>query len=150
MIRLAQYDDAAAISALIDAAFVIYVPRTGQKPLAMLDDYLALISRGIVHVLDEAGKIAGVVVLIPESQAMLLHCVAVRPDAQGRGLGRLLLTFAETKAREAGYDVIRLITNPAMFENQAIYKHYGYAEAHRGEVHGRHAVYMAKQHSQGS
>jgi GNAT superfamily N-acetyltransferase len=85
------------------------------------------------------------IVLIPEDGAMLLHCVAVRPDAQGRGFGRVLLNFAETKAREAGYDLIRLITNQAMFENQAIYKHYGYAETHRGEVKGRHAVYMAKQ-----
>lgn len=150
LIRLARQEDAAAVSALVDAAFLIYVPRTGGKPLAMLDDYPALISQGVVHTLEDVGELIGVLVLIPEDSAMLLHCVAVRPDAQGRGLGRLLLTFAETKAREAGYDAIRLITNPAMFENQAIYKHYGYAETHRGEVHGRHAVYMAKQLSQGS
>ena len=149
MIRLARQDDAAAISALVDAAFVIYVPRTGGKPLAMLDDYPALISQGAVHILEHVGELAGVVILIPEDGAMLLHCVAVRPDAQGLGLGRLLLTFAETKAREAGYDVIRLITNQAMTENQAIYRHYGYAETHRGEVQGRHAVYMAKQLSPG-
>jgi N-acetylglutamate synthase-like GNAT family acetyltransferase len=150
VIRLARQEDATAISALVDAAFVIYVPRTGGKPLPMLDDYPALISQGVVHILEEAGELAGVVVLIPEDGAMLLHCVAVRPNAQGQGLGRLLLTFAERKAREAGFDVIRLITNPAMFENLAIYKHYGYAETHRGEVKGRPAVYMAKQLSPGS
>ena len=149
MIRLARQEDAAAVSALVDAAFVIYVPRTGGKPLAMLDDYPALISRGVVHILEDVGELAGVVVLIPEDGAMILHCVAVRPDAQGQGLGRLLLTFAEMKAREAGYDVIKLITNPGMTENLAIYKHYGYAETHRGEVKGRNAVYMAKQLSPG-
>jgi ribosomal protein S18 acetylase RimI-like enzyme len=141
LIRLARQEDAAAVSALVNDAFVIYVPRTGGKPLVMLDDYPALISQGVVHILEDVGELAGLIVLIPENMAMLLHCVAVRPDAQGRGLGRLLLTFAETKAREAGYDEIRLITNPAMFENLAIYKHYGYG----GEVKGRHAVYMAKQ-----
>jgi len=150
LIRPARQDDAATVSAVVDVAFVIYVPRTEGKPLAMLDDYSALISQGVVHVLEDVGELAGVIVLIPEDDAMLLHCVAVRPDAQGRGLGRLLLTFAEKKAREAGYDVIRLITNPAMFENLTIYKHYGYAETHRGEIKGRHAVYMAKQLSPGS
>ena len=145
MIRLARQEDAAAVSALVDAAFAVYVPRTGGKPLAMLDDYPALISQGVVHIVEDVGELAGVVVLIPKDGAMMLHCVAVRPDAQGRGLGRLLLTFSEMKAREAGYDVIKLITNQAMTENLAIYKHYGYAETHRGEVKGRHAVYMAKQ-----
>ena len=145
MIRLARQEDAAAVSALVDAAFGIYVPRTGGKPVAMLDDYPALISQGVVHILENVGELAGVVVLIPEDGAMMLHCVAVRPDAQGRRLGRLVLTFSEMKAREAGYDVIKLITNQAMTENLAIYKHYGYVETHRGEVKGRHAVYMAKQ-----
>lgn len=145
MIRLARQEDAAAVSALVDAAFGIYVPRTGGKPVAMLDDYPALISQGVVHILENVGELAGVVVLIPEDGAMMLHCVAVRPDAQGRRLGRLVLTFSEMKAREAGYDVIKLITNQAMTENLAIYKHYGYAETHRGEVKGRHAVYMPKQ-----
>lgn len=150
MIRPARQEDAAAVSALVDAAFVIYVPRTGGKPLAMLDDYPELISRGVVHVLEDMGELIGIVILIPEDEAMMLHCVAVRPDAQGRGLGRLLLTFAETKACEAGYKLIRLITNQAMLENQAIYKHYGYTETHRGDVKGRHAVYMAKQLLPGS
>ena len=110
----------------------------------MLGDYPSLISQGVVYILEDMGELAGVVILIPEDGAMLLHCVAVRPDAQGRGLGRLLLTFAEKKTSDAGYEVIRLITNQAMFENQAIYKHYGYAETYRGDVKGRHAVYMAK------
>ena len=36
----------------------------------------------------------------------------------------LLLTFLREKPVKPG-DVIRLITNPAMLENLAIYKHYG-------------------------
>ena len=150
IIRLAREEDAAAISALVNAAYVIYVPRIGHKPSPMLDDYSDLISRGLVHVLENTGEIAGVVVLIPEDRAMLLHNIAVRPDAQGQGLGRMLLTFAETMARESGYDVIRLYTNVAMIEDQAIYKHCGYVETHRGEANGRHRVYMAKQLERGS
>jgi GNAT superfamily N-acetyltransferase len=143
-IRLARREDAAAVSAVVDAAYVGYVPRLGRKPTPMLDDYLDLISKGIVHVLEEKGEIAGVLVLIPEERAMLLRNIAVRPDAQGRGIGRRLLTFAEAKTLEAGYDVIQLYTNEVMIENLAIYKHCGYVETHRVEENRIRRVYMAK------
>ena len=150
MIRLARQEDAAAVSALVDAAFGIYIPRLGRKPLPMLEDYVALISKGIVHVLEENGVIDGLVVLIPEDGAMMLSNIAVRPDAQGRGLGRLLLNFAEAKARGDGYEAIRLYTNEVMIENLAIYEHCGYAEIHRTEdvistSLSSRRVYMAKQ-----
>jgi GNAT superfamily N-acetyltransferase len=133
VIRLARQEDAAAVSALVDAAFGIYIPRLGRKPLPMLEDYVALISKGIVHVLEENGVIDGLVVL-----------------AQGRGLGRLLLNFAEAKARGDGYEAIRLYTNEVMIENLAIYEHCGYAEIHRTEdvistSLSSRRVYMAKQ-----
>jgi hypothetical protein len=73
VIRLARQDDAAAISALVDAAFVIYVPRTGGKPLAMLDDYPALISQGAVHILEHVAcpcrRVREVSSLIPATYA---------------------------------------------------------------------------------
>ena len=76
---------------------------------------------------------------------MLLLNIAVRPDAQGRGLGRALLNFAEEKALTDGCDVMRLYTNEVMFENQAVYKHCGYIETDRKVEHGAHRVYMEKQ-----
>jgi len=145
LIRLAHTKDAAAVAALVDAAYAMYIPRLGRKPLPMLDDYTVLISQGIVYVLEDNGAIAGLLVLVPEDDAMLLRNIAVKPDAQGRGFGRALLNFAQATARSDGYDAIRLYTNVVMTENQALYKHCGYAEIGRVEEHGSRRVYMAKQ-----
>lgn len=109
----------------------------------MLDDYASLIGQGLVHVLDDGGVI-GVVVLVPEPEAMLLDNVAVDPAAQGKGYGRLLLTFAEQEARRQGFGVIRLYTNVLMTENLALYPRLGYVETHRGEEKGYSRVYMEK------
>jgi GNAT superfamily N-acetyltransferase len=120
---------------LVDAAYSIYVPRLGRKPLPMLDDYAALISQRIVYVLEEGGGTLGLLVLVLEG-AMLLRNIAVRADAQGRGFGRELLSFVEGKTLEDGHGVIRLYTNEVMVENLALYTHCGYAETHRVKEHG--------------
>jgi ribosomal protein S18 acetylase RimI-like enzyme len=133
MIRLARDEDAAAVSALVEAAYSMYIPRLGCKPLPMLEDYMALISKRIVHVLEENGVISGLVVLVPEDGAMMLSNIAVSPAAQGRGLGRALLDFAEAKARADGFESIRLYTNEVMIETLAIYEHCGYSEIQRKE-----------------
>ena len=75
---------------------------------------------------------------------MLLDNVAVSPEAQGRGYGRMLLKFAEDSAAEAGYDSIRLYTNEAMVENIALYARIGFIETHRAEEKGLRRVYMTK------
>jgi ribosomal protein S18 acetylase RimI-like enzyme len=75
---------------------------------------------------------------------MLLDNVAVAPAAQGSGLGRLLLEFAEHAATKAGYHAIKLYTNEAMMENIALYSRIGYAETHRVEEKRLRRVYMRK------
>ncbi len=75
---------------------------------------------------------------------MLLDNIAVVPAAQGKGLGRRLLAFAETAARNENLPAIRLYTNQAMTENVALYTRIGYVETHRGEENGFHRVYMTK------
>lgn len=143
-IRLAMVDDVAAVRAIVDAAYAPYVPRIGQEPGPMLDDYAALVREGRVHVVDEDGAVRGILVLIPETDAMLLDNVAVAPKAKGSGVGRLLLAFAERAARAAGYRSIRLYTHEAMHENIALYGRIGYVETHRATEKGLRRVYMAK------
>jgi ribosomal protein S18 acetylase RimI-like enzyme len=143
-IRLAGMPDLAAIEALVRAAYAPYVPRIGREPAPMQDDYAALIRQGQVHILDSDGQVSGVLVLIPERDAMLLDNIAVLLRAQGQGFGRMLLVFAERAAREAGFRAIRLYTNEAMTENIALYSRIGYTETHRGEEKGLRRVYMRK------
>ena len=143
-IRLAVMQDRAAVEAIVEAAYAVYVPRIGRKPGPMLDDYAARIRQRQVHVLDEDGPIQGIVVLIPGGESMLLDNIAVSPLAQGLGHGRRLLELAERAALDAGCDSIRLYTHEAMTENIALYGRIGFVESHRAEERGFRRVYMVK------
>jgi ribosomal protein S18 acetylase RimI-like enzyme len=144
MIRLARAADVATVAAIVKDAYSMYLARNGKIPGPMRDDYAALVDAERVHVLEDAGEIVGLVVLIPERQAMLLDNVAVSPRAQGRGFGARLIAFAEESARAAGFAVIRLYTQDIMTENLALYSRLGFVETHRGEEIGLNRVYMSK------
>jgi GNAT superfamily N-acetyltransferase len=128
----------------VQRAYSHYVSRIGQAPGPMSDDYGSLIEAGRVHVVERDNCIQGILVLIPESDAMLLDNVAVDPCAQWSGLGRRMLEYAEQAARAAGYQAIKLYTNEAMTENISLYSRIGYAETHRAEEKGLKRVYMLK------
>jgi ribosomal protein S18 acetylase RimI-like enzyme len=143
-IRLAEPVDRPAVEAIVRRAYEPYIARIGRKPGPLLDDYEALIRDQRVHVLVGAGGVKGILVLIPEDRAMLLDNIAVDPDAQGAGYGRMLLDFAERSARAAGFGSIRLYTNEAMTENIALYSRIGYIETHRAEEKGLRRIYLSK------
>jgi GNAT superfamily N-acetyltransferase len=143
--RLATSSDKLTIETLVSEAYTPYIERIGRKPGPMLDDYGALIDAGRVHVVENDGVVSGILVLIPEEEGtMLLDNVAVAPAAQGVGLGKWLMGFAEGKARESGFERIRLYTNEKMVENLGIYERLGYVETHRGVENGLSRVYMVK------
>ena len=143
-IRIAAPTDHPAVEAIVRAAYSPYIARIGRAPGPMLDDYAVHIRQGRIHVIERAGVVAGILVLIPEKDALLLDNVAVAPDAQGLGLGREMLAFAERAAVSAGYRFIRLYTNEAMTENISLYARNGYLETHRGEENGLRRIYMSK------
>ena len=142
--RLATAADLPGIRAVVHDAYSPYIARIGRPPGPMLDDYAALVADGRVHVIEHAGCVAGVLVLLPQAGATLLDNVAVAPAARGTGVGRRLLRFAEQAARAAGHDRIVLYTNEAMTENLGLYARIGYTETHRAEEKGHRRVYMAK------
>ena len=112
--------------------------------MPMLDDYAALIGKGVVTVLETEGGLAGVLVLLPSSDHLMIDNVAVHPSAQGRGLGRLLMAHAEAEARRLGLSELRLYTHETMTENIAFYGCLGFVQTHRAEQHGFRRVFMAK------
>jgi len=97
-IREAELADATGIKDCVDAAYRRYIPRMGQKPGPMLDDYSQMISRHQVFVMEEGGQVIGLAVLVTGEGGMLLDNVAVHSDRQGEGLGRQLIAFAENEA----------------------------------------------------
>ena len=70
--------------------------------------------------------------------------VCVAPQAQGRGIGRLLLELAERKAVEAGRLELRLLTNGAFEANVSLYKRHGYIVDREEPFMNGMTVYMSK------
>ena len=143
-LRPARPEDAPAVTALVRAAYARWVPRLGREPAPMTADDAALIAAGAVTLLEDAGRLLGVLVLIPQPDALMIENVAVAPEAQGRGLGGLLLAEADRVARETGRRRVRLYTNAAMTENIGFYARRGFVETRRATEHGLHRVYMEK------
>src|SRR5262252_3209108 len=143
-IRAATAVDVPAIANIVDQAYRHYISRIGKPPGPMLDDYVARVSEGTVWVLEEGAVIAGIIVLLPASDYLLLDNIAVSPARQGLGLGRRLLAFAEAEALRRGYREIRLYTHQTMVENQRLYASIGYEETGRGTEAGYERVFMRK------
>jgi ribosomal protein S18 acetylase RimI-like enzyme len=143
-IRLAESADRAAVEAIVRTAYEPWVQVIGVRPLPLVADYGELITEGHVHVL-ENGEIDALIVLQPDDGVLLVENVAVRPDRQGRGLGRRLMAFAEFRARSLGLRALRLYTNEKMVSNIGLYESLGYRETEREAINGRHVVHMRKE-----
>jgi len=144
MIRPAQTGDADAVSAVVDAAYQHYIARIGKPPGPMLDDYAPRIADGQAWVLEDEGRIAGILVLEQTAAGLLLDNIAVLPEFQGKGFGRTLIDFAEAEARRRGCGSIELYTHALMTENIALYGRVGFVETHRVSEKGYDRVYMSK------
>src|SRR5262245_58047523 len=102
-IRAATAADVPAIANIVDQAYRRYIALMDKPPGPMLDDYAARVSEGVVWVLEEGAAIAGIIVLLPMANYLLLDNIAVSPARQGLGLGQRLLAFAEAEALRCGY-----------------------------------------------
>jgi len=143
-IRVARADDEPAIRRCVGAAYSLYVERIGKPPAPMLDDYAELISRGVVRVASRGDRLDGMIVMWSERDHLYVDNVAVRPDAQGNGVGAALLIEAEQQARRSGHDEIRLYTNAAMVENLEYYSRKGFRETHRSIDEGYARIHFSR------
>jgi molybdopterin-synthase adenylyltransferase len=144
IIRTATLADRAAIERIVADSYEKYIARIGKKPGPMLDDYGKRIEEGAVSVALADGAVAGLIVLLPESDHLLLDNVAVAGNFQGKGIGRRLIDFAEEEARRRGFAEIRLYTHQMMHENIALYPKLGYEETGRGTQGGYARVFFRK------
>jgi ribosomal protein S18 acetylase RimI-like enzyme len=143
-IRAAAAADVPAVARIVEQAYRGYVARIGRPPGPMLDDYAARVAEGVVWVIEEGPSPAGIIVLLPRPDHLLLDNIAVAPGRQRAGLGRRLLAFAEEEAARRGYPEIRLYTHRTMTENQRLYARVGYEETARGTDSGYERVFMRK------
>ena len=88
---------------VVRGAYQHYIPRIGKPPGPMLDDYPRRIAVGQAWVLEDGGHIVGILVLEATQAGFLLDNIAVLPEYQGKGQGRILIEFAEAEARRRGF-----------------------------------------------
>ncbi len=111
----------------------------------MGDDYAERVGRGVVWVAEDLGQVVALIVLVEEEDHLLVENVAVEPARQSEGIGRMLLAFAEERARHAGLAKLRLYTHVLMAENLAFYPRLGYEEVDRRSDDGFDRVFFVKQ-----
>ena len=141
-VRLAAPADLPAVREIVTAAYARYLDRMDRPPAPMLADYAAEVASGRLWVAGE--PVTGLIELTEAGDSLHVANVAVHPSAQGTGLGRRLMEFAEEQARQRGLTRLDLYTNEVMTENQAIYARLGYRETARRTEDGYRRIYMEK------
>ena len=142
--RPAETADAATIRNIVRAAYAKWVPVIGREPLPMRADYDKAVAEHPLVLAVEDGRIVGMIETTLADDHLWIENVCVAPEAQGRGIGRLLLERAEIKAREAGRNELRLLTNGAFEANVSLYKRHGYTIDREEPFMNGVTVYMSK------
>jgi len=71
-IRAAAAADVSVIRQIVEQAYRHYIPRIGKPPGPMSDDYAVRVSEGVVWVIEKGAAVAGVIVLLPRPDCLLL------------------------------------------------------------------------------
>jgi ribosomal protein S18 acetylase RimI-like enzyme len=144
-LRRATRDDLPAVTALQRAAYAKNRALLGVEPLPLLADYGQVFSDYEVYLAERDGALDGVLILEPRADDLLIWSVATAPEAQGRGVGNLMLAFAESRARALGLTCIRLYTGQPLTGNIAWYTRHGYAHESTEDMGDRVRVNLIKQ-----
>jgi GNAT superfamily N-acetyltransferase len=144
VIRPAVATDALRIRALTRSAYARWVAVIGREPLPMQADYEWALREHAIDLLIVDGALAGLIEIIMRPDHLWIENVAVAPERQGRGYGRLLLAHAERRAAEANRVEVRLQTNEAFAANLVLYAKVGYAIDRIEPFRGGMVVYMSK------
>ncbi|MBZ9863736.1 MULTISPECIES: GNAT family N-acetyltransferase [unclassified Mesorhizobium] len=142
--RPAERADAATIRDIVRAAYSRWVPLIGREPMPMRADYDRAVAEHPFELAVEGDRIVGMIETMLEEDHLWIENVCVAPDAQGRGIGRLLLERAEHKARAASRFELRLLTNGAFAANVSLYKKHGYTIDREEPFMNGTTVYMSK------
>ncbi len=124
---------------LVELRYKVLLEPLGLK---FLDSYrakeAAYLHIGCLESLDD--RLVGGLILVPlnDHQIRMMQ-VAVDPVRQGEGIGRKLVAYAETRAKEAGYTEIIM---HAMLSVVAFYEKLGYHQ--QGELFAEQGITFAK------
>ena len=142
--RFAGSADADAVRDLVREAYAKWVPVIGREPRPMSADYAKAVVEHQIEMALAGERLVGLIETEVREDHFWIENIAVRPAAQGTGLGRVLLGRAEDGARAAGRSEIRLLTNALMDVNIALYERVGYGVTRHEPFMDGAAVHMSK------
>jgi len=142
--RPAVSADAARIRDLTRAAYAKWVALIGREPLPMQADYERAVAEHTIDLLVDGDALVGLIETILRPDHLWIENVAVVPERQGRGFGRLLLDHAERRAVESKRTEIRLLTNQAFAANLELYAKRGYSVDRVEPFRGGSTVHLSK------
>ncbi len=125
--RRARADEGPLLRAITREAYAKWVPALGREPLPMTADHDEAVRAHIVEFVERDGRALAAMHLEALDGYLLVENIAVRIEAQRRGLGDLILARGEALARELGYRTVRLYTHSLMGGNVNWYLARGYA-----------------------
>jgi ribosomal protein S18 acetylase RimI-like enzyme len=129
--RRAEPSDLAAVVELTERAYAPYTAAFNGPPIPVTENYGPRIAAGEVWLLEDGGRLIGLIVLEDNDESLSIFSVAVAPERHGEGLGRRLLSFAEDQGRKRGAFALTLYTNARMTRNLGIYRRFGFVETGR-------------------
>ena len=144
-LRRGTLADSATIRDLTRLAYAKWIPLIGREPKPMTINYDRAVLDNLIDLYEIDGEAVALVEVVPHAQHLLIENIAVRPDHQGKEIGEMLLSHAETIARSLQLAELQLYTNAAFISNIEFYARRGFQEFHREPFHaGGITVYMKK------
>lgn len=140
----ATEEDVISIQNCVRQSYQHYVERLGKEPGPMIDDYAYRVNNDNVYVVRAEDTVIGLVVLVLDGSRCLLDNIAVAPEASGKGLGKVLMRFAEEQTQKFGFSELELYTHELMAENISMYEKWGYKVDRLISEKGFNRVYMKK------
>ena len=148
--RRAGDGDRAAVEALQAAAYARNRRLLGVEPLPLQADYGEIFKSMEVWLAEERGKLQGVLILHARADDLLIWSIAIAPDAQGRGLGPIMLDAAEVRASQLHQKLVRLYTGTKLDTLIGWYHRHGYEIERTEQLSDRQITHMVKSVSSAS
>jgi GNAT superfamily N-acetyltransferase len=127
----AGFADWATVRALVLEAFAYMQGRIDPPSSALrmtVSSMAADAMAGALLLAESDGALAGCVFARPRRDALYIAKLAVRPDLQGRGIGRALIAATRDEARARGLAAVELETRVELIENHAAFARLGFVK----------------------
>jgi ribosomal protein S18 acetylase RimI-like enzyme len=128
--RLARPEESEAISELLLESFGLfeaeYTPGAFEYTTPGTEVVRGRFEEGPIWVAMDGETMIGTVSVMPEPDRLYIRSMAVRPDAQGHGIGQRLLEPLEAFARKKGFERMYLYTTHVLPGAKRLYEKNGF------------------------